>query len=198
MYYSTCKGKINSNRCGWHAQICRREWQSDGKSSAKVPLRQHWSFPYQIHSWRFRSYSKPERRGHKLGTSCPGHYRIVEAKSDRVFVIGNVQQTKPDTVHARRSSNHRAPLGEDEISKMFRDQAEFLITTQQLVDPPMVVNVNNGKYEILVQWKGWPDPGDMTWEPFITLPVDVPRMVKDFLHTPGRPNLKSEILELRD
>lgn len=71
---------------------------------------------------------------------------------------------------------------------------EYLGNTPQVMENFLDVRVNNGQYEILVQWEGWPNAEDMTWESLSQLQEDVPGIVKALLHTSGKHNLKSRML----
>lgn len=58
------------------------------------------------------------------------------------------------------------------------------------------VRQREGEYGILMSWEGWTDLADRAREPLTHLREDIPGIVKDFLHTPKRRNLKSRILDL--
>lgn len=122
--------------------------------------------------------------------------RIIEAKSDLVFVVDDLQKSRPFNLRAHHLIHYPTQHLEQPVRKELLEQAEYLDSSMQFVDTLHDLRMRNGEYKIFVSWLGWNNPDDPTCEPFANLKEDVPQFVKDFLHSTGKISVKKKILNL--
>lgn len=74
------------------------------------------------------------------------------------------------------------------------EKAKCRSVSRQIVKDVDHIQVTDGQYEQLVSWERRHDEEGSISEPFTSLKHDIPCMVKDYLHTSEKQNLKSRFL----
>lgn len=138
---------------------------------------------------------RAQKKGHKLQFVWKGPRRISRVKSKWVFEVEDLIEKKLETVHARRLMWYRADREDSEISPELLEYATHSETIYQDAEKLLDIRREDG-LEVHVEWQGLPDRVDRTWEPVAQLIVDIPGMLKEYLETPGKDDLKAEALKL--
>lgn len=130
---------------------------------------------------------------HKLAFMWQGPRRIVETKSELVFIVEDIVSGKREVVHAARIILYRDDLRGKEVSDELRAAAEHSCANYQMASAIHDIRSGQSGYELQVEWDGLPDSVDFTWEPASTLHEDIPVMVMEFLQTSGKTALKTNL-----
>lgn len=133
---------------------------------------------------------------HKLQSKWKGPMRVIEARSDLVFVLEDINDARTLTAHAQRLVPYPITTRTKQALLELKQQAADYDTTYHLVDVIKGVRKRGREFEVLVKWLGFDADQDETWEPVGTMKDDLPGMLEDFLHTSGDRNLKRQIIDL--
>lgn len=119
--------------------------------------------------------------GHKLSSVWTGPRRIVQCKSDLVFVVQNIMNAKLETVHARRLLKYRADMDGKPATKKLVQAAAHSTARYQVIKEICGIREEGNELAIQIEWDGLPDTADRTWEPLFQVNEDVPTMLEEFL-----------------
>lgn len=124
---------------------------------------------------------------HKHQFIWRGPFRVIDTKSDHVFVIEHLTKKTKQEAHSSRlkfyhdnSLNITAELEEHVAGQGFLYKVNNLKAIEW--------NRDNKRWEVLTQWEGFPD--EDTWEPFTTLLKDIPEELCKFMSNLDRQTLK--------
>lgn len=129
--------------------------------------------------------SHQRRRKQNLSSVWVGLSRIVDEKSESMFVIEELKQTNWETVCVQRMMPYPANSGLDAVSKEFILQSDFLGSRTPLVEQIEDVLVRKGWYYMPIRWERCSEQHRKSWEQFESFHEDVLRMVAEFKHTQG-------------
>ena len=132
---------------------------------------------------------------HKLSFQWVGPRRIVEVKSEWVFVVENLLTAAKHTVHARRLILYRADMDGQPVTPELLSAAQASEATVEIAHALHGIREVRGDLQILVEWEGLPDDVDQTWEPLAQIFEDLPGLLEDFLHSGGDRKLKRAALQ---
>lgn len=132
---------------------------------------------------------------HKLNFTWKGPYRIVAVRSQWVYEIESLLETKKEVVHARRLHLYRSDMDGKQVHPKLLQAAEHYESRYETAEALKGIRDRDGNIEVLVEWSGLPDESDFTWEPIARIFEDLPGMLEDFLHSSGQRGLKQKSLE---
>lgn len=139
------------------------------------------------------------RRGvpgkHKLSFDWVGPRRVVEVKSDWVFIVEDLLRGDRRVAHARRLILYRADMDGQPVSPSLLSAAHASESTIEIAHALHSIREEHGSLEVLVEWEGLPDDVDRTWEPVSQIHEDLPGILEDFLHSQDQRQLKLKALE---
>ena len=139
---------------------------------------------------------KAQRKWHKLQFLLKRPKRIVEVKSDWVFVVENLLNSKREIVHSRRLMFNKAKLDGKEVDDSLFKYAEHSEALYQTAHQTVDIREDTAGLELKVEWLGLPDENDYTWEPLEILKDDIPGMLHDYSLTSSKRNLKRKAFRL--
>ena len=97
-------------------------------------------------------------------------------------------------MHARRICLYRAGMDGKEVDPGLLKAAEHTEAAYQDAHELVGIRKCGDRIDIAVQWEGLPDEDDRTWEPLLQVHEDIPRLLTDFLESPGQKKLKATAL----
>lgn len=133
---------------------------------------------------------------HKLQWMLTGPMHFVEVKSNLIFIVEDLLHTNPQTMHAKRMMLYPARKREQAASQELKYQAAHYDSTYHLGNSLSAVRKHKGKYEVRVEWTGFQNGVDTTWEPVQKIRDDVPELLDEFLHTGRDRVLKKKLFDL--
>ena len=139
---------------------------------------------------------RPQEKGHKLRFVRTGPRRVVEVKSPMVCVVEELLSKKRDTVHSRRLVLYRADMDGKEVSEALNAHADHTETVYDTVCDIHDIRADGGNIEVQIEWDGFPDTSDWTWESLKNVSEDVPDILTRYLATPRQKSLKKQALSM--
>lgn len=85
--------------------------------------------------------------------------------------------------------------GPESYSLQLLEYAQHSAKNYHIIDGIRDIRLRQGVYEFEVKWLGFEDT-ENTWESLQQLKEDAAGEVEDFLHSPGKRNLKRTVLSL--
>lgn len=130
-----------------------------------------------------------ERKG-GLQFKWLGPRRVVDAKTEWVFVVKDLITEKLETVHASRLLLYRADMDGKPVDPALLEVAEHSTTVYEDAKTLRDIRSRGGEIEVQIEWDGLPDQSDLTWEPLRQVHEDLPGLLEDFLASSGQRGLK--------
>lgn len=127
---------------------------------------------------------------HKLSFVWGGPYRIVECKSDLVYVVEPMNRSTKEIVHARRMILYRADMDGKDVSEDLLRASEHLTTKYQISEAIRDIGLQDEDIMLRIEWQGLPDENEWTWEPLSQAYEDIPDDVRSYLDTKNKRKLK--------
>lgn len=118
------------------------------------------------------------QRGRKPSLRWNGPYRVVEVKSDYIFVIEDLLSGEKEEAHGRRLKFFRNK--DFEVTEELKDYLSYQNGELLVIERFEDIRRNKGKAELLIKWKGFSDE-ENDWVSIETLREDVPTLLEDFL-----------------
>ena len=107
-----------------------------------------------------------------------GPFRVVECRSNYIFVIENLLTSKREEVHGRRLKffrNKDFMVTEELLDHLAYQHGELLV-----IESFLDIRKHKGIVELLVKWRGF-DHNETDWVPHSTLQEDVPTLLSEYL-----------------
>lgn len=120
----------------------------------------------------------PREKTRKPSLKWIGPYRVIECRSNYLFVIEDLISKQRTEVHGRRLKlfrNKSYNVTEDVMDHLKYQQGELLV-----IDSFQGIRSKNSDIEILVRWRGFPI-SESDWVSVKTLKEDVPELLEDFI-----------------
>lgn len=122
-------------------------------------------------------------RRHNFCSKWVGASRIVDAKSESVFVVDDFRFIKMWSSSVSRMLPNPVQSWSHAIQKDHILQSEHVHFRTQLLEPIKNVHEKERRCELLVEWEGGNDQGGETWEPVNVQHEDNPGTLANF-YTP--------------
>ena len=136
--------------------------------------------------------SKPNKL--KLGFQWKGPKRIVAVKSEWVYEVEDLLTYNKEVVHARRLLLYRPDMDGVEASNELLAAAVHTEASYQSVESIKDIRCQNNTIQVQIIWEGLPDEPDWTWEPLDKVVEDIPEILRDYLQTDQKRELKQRAL----
>lgn len=107
-------------------------------------------------------------------------------KSALALVVQDLIQAHLLAVHAQIIVPYPVTNNRMHESEKLEQQALHLDTTHKLVHEITAVRKRRVEYEVLIEWTGFKDSCDKTWEPLPSSPDGLPGHLEDTLHNSGK------------
>jgi len=117
-------------------------------------------------------------RGRKPSLRWKGPHRVVECRSDYIFLIENLLTSKKEEVHGRRLKFYRNK--DFEVSEALKDHLSYQQNELLVIERFDGIRRNHGDLELKVKWRGFSED-EQDWVSLSTLREDVPVLVDEFI-----------------
>ena len=107
-----------------------------------------------------------------------GPYRVVECRSNYIFVIEDLLTGERKEVHGRRLRFFRN--SSFRVTEELRDHIAFQKNELFIVEEFTGIRKKGTEFELQVKWRGFPK-SESDWTSLNTLKEDVPQMVRDYI-----------------
>lgn len=165
-------------------KLVRKKRRACTRTKKVVSINFHMKYYVMIHPTRLW------RR--KLYVGWIGLMRIIDEKSDLVFLVEDLRKTRREAVHAQYILPHLAQRSLQRIFKELLEYTKYFDYSLQLIKNLHEFRMKNGEYKISVSWAGWNDVDDRTWKTFALLKFRHPCDGKRFPEFPQRKQHESE------
>jgi len=116
-------------------------------------------------------------RGRKPSLRWKGPHRVVECRSDYIFLIEDLLSSKKEEVHGRRLKFYRNK--DFEVSEALKDHLSYQQNELLVIERYDDIRRYHGDVELKVKWRGFSED-EQDWVSLSTLREDVPALVADF------------------
>jgi len=120
----------------------------------------------------------PDRNRRKSSLRWKGPFRIVECRSDYIFLIEDLLSGEKTEAHGRRLKffrNSSYEITEELLNHLAYQENELMV-----ISTFNGIRRSQGELQVLAKWRGLSADED-SWEPVDTLREDVPDMLQDYI-----------------
>ncbi len=107
-----------------------------------------------------------------------GPYRVVECRSNYIFVIEDLLTGEREEAHGRRLRFFRN--SSFQVTEELRHHLAYQKNELLVIEEFTGIRRKGTDFELRVKWRGFPDT-ETDWTPLATLQEDVPEMVRDYV-----------------
>lgn len=157
------KGLPDVNRL--HVALAEIHEEVSANNSWNMHKLQTKVFSWSFHVGEYVMIRSTTRRKHKLCSVWTRPHRIVNTKSESVFMVEDLKQQRREVIHCQPMIPYHAQDAKQVVPDELNLQSEYLSSGTQLVDRIVDVRAREGDYDMLVKWDGWKDSDGMTWDP---------------------------------
>ena len=129
----------------------------------------------------------------KMSANWVGPRRIVEVLSGFVYRVQHLITKETEDIHVSRIKHYADSLVGSPVQ--MKEIADFSDRIWYSVDRIKDLQEKNGKFEVLVSWKGLSESGD-SWEPLTVMHEDVPSKVRQYFKRKRKTGLVKRALEI--
>ena len=118
-------------------------------------------------------------RTHKPSLKWMGPYRVLECRSDYIFLVESLLNGKKEEVHGRRLKffrNKDFKVTEEVLNHLAYQEGELLV-----IDEFLDIRSTQGSIELLVKWRGFSEI-ETDWVSLQSLREDVPDLHQEYIH----------------
>jgi len=117
-------------------------------------------------------------RGRKPSLRWKGPFRVLECRSEYIFLIENLLTSKKEEAHGRRLKFYRNK--DYEVTEELKDHLSYQQNELLLIERFDDIRRNKGDIELQVKWRGFSED-EQDWVSLSTLREDVPVLVEEYL-----------------
>lgn len=136
--------------------------------------------------------SRARMATHKLSFIWRGPYRIVECKSDLIYIVESMNRSHKETIHICRLILDHAEMDGKPVSEELLKASEHLTTKYHVMEAIQDISVHEGNIQLNIERQGLPDRYEWTWERLFQAFEDIPDEVQIFLETLTKRKLKEQ------
>ena len=130
--------------------------------------------------------------GEKLRCRWTGPRRVTSVINDQIYEVEDLITGKREKIHASRLIFFRNK--DFQVTKDLKEIAEYTEQTRYEVKRLKDLIRSGDQFLVLVEWVGFPDDEDNSWESLDSLNSDIPEMVRAFLEALPQSRLRCAAL----